>query len=461
MHVLKYHPQAGGLLNGIWGATHAENPSKMAEYKMQKDLKQMGDYLSCVMEGQVSNAVYKIEQRMDQQLIDSFNNAVNGIVTGMTRDCMQRNCLNFTNIEPSKRNEAAGASCMAAYTPITDCRNVTWNPRAPRLCKGSDSFGATYEGICSVDGQCYYSSVGFQGTIAYYRQIKATFENSPAILNFNAFNNLYSPAAVVAYAKAVPVYLAIMQELFLLGSATAEDAKMRAFVTEAAQWLQSRVEFHTNITKSPLMTVMDATDWAADPLRLRYSCKPEDLLDTVYACSSLSSFSTDKQVALMLTQKTGNSDKLCVEFDTTGDGQAMEPYRKRPDLFAVTTFNAQARSAASPLAAKNQKLFENAGVYSIIKTLGDMATAPNIMPPGSFKAYQDQFTPRLACTGPKPTLGATAIKPLGTWEAPDNLSKGSVVLKGVVIGGEAMQRVAAGNAPQAAVAAPKGARRLL
>lgn len=56
------------------------------------------------------------------------------------------------------------------------------------------------------------------------------------------------------------------------------------------------------------------------------------------------------------------------------------------------------------------------------------------------------------------------VAPLNAWEAPDNLSKGSVVVHGVVIGGEHMKRKEGGRqGPTAAPAKAKQAagRRLL
>lgn len=51
-----------------------------------------------------------------------------------------------------------------------------------------------------------------------------------------------------------------------------------------------------------------------------------------------------------------------------------------------------------------------------------------------------------------------AVAPLGTWEEPDNLGKGSVVLRGVVIGGKKMQQVGGARARNAPAAAPAKAK---
>lgn len=82
---------AGGLFTGLWGATHAQEQAKWAEYKLQMNFKQNQDYLACVMESQVSNAVYQVGQRMDNDKIDSFNNAINGVVSYIQDNCDAHN----------------------------------------------------------------------------------------------------------------------------------------------------------------------------------------------------------------------------------------------------------------------------------------------------------------------------------------------------------------------------------
>lgn len=134
------------------------------------------------MEAQVSNAIYQIGQRMDADKINNFNNAINSVSSYMADNCEAHNCLNVSTVEPSQRNAAtgrAGASCVAPHKPVTgsDCSNVTWDPKNPRLCRGADAFGTTYEGVCGTDGMCYHSSVGFAGTIAAYASLKVCSVN--------------------------------------------------------------------------------------------------------------------------------------------------------------------------------------------------------------------------------------------------------------------------------------------
>lgn len=218
-----------------------------------------------------------------------------------------------------------------------------------------------------------------------------------------------------------------------------------------------------------MATVADASSFA-EPVSVRYSCRPEDVVERWWGCSYLS-FATNKQYCLIAPWKLGNAEKLCADDCSTPDMQNQ--LNVRGDLYTIDSADNLMARAADQLKAKNKRTFENGGVYRVIEALRTMSTMS--MPEGSFKSYQDQYTPRLAC---KPVLRraanvTAAVAPLGTWEAPDNQLKGSVVLRGKVIGGEGMQRVAgverrdggaAAAAPRAAApkaAAPRAARRLL
>ena len=101
---------------------------------------------------------------------------------------------------------------------------------------------------------------------------------------FHAFDDLYNPSAVVAYAKGAVVYLGLLQELYFLG-ASAEETVMKQFAKTSAAWLQSRVDYHTNVNVS-LQTVQDASTLDSEPLRVRYSCKESDLYDQWWGCAS-------------------------------------------------------------------------------------------------------------------------------------------------------------------------------
>jgi len=207
-------------------------------------------------------------------------------------------------VEPSQRNAAVGADCVFPYPTIpgNGCSNITWDPLNPVPCSGKDATGTTYEGICGVDNRCYHSDVGFDGTKKAFLDLKTQFLAKDAINNFDAFNDLRNPTAVVAYAKGALVYLSILQELHLLGSPTAEDQVARAFANRAANWLQSRVDYHTNMSVA-MVTVLDANDantYKSEPLAMRKSCKPGDVdQNQWYGISKLDSSSYNKDTTFV------------------------------------------------------------------------------------------------------------------------------------------------------------------
>lgn len=82
----------GGLFGGIWGAAvDAQEPAKMDEYNLAKGLQSTQDYLACVMEAQVSGAVYQLNERMDNDKINAFNGAIKAITDYMSDNCAAHN----------------------------------------------------------------------------------------------------------------------------------------------------------------------------------------------------------------------------------------------------------------------------------------------------------------------------------------------------------------------------------
>ena len=160
--------------------------------------KQQQDYLACVMDAQVSNAVYQLNQRMDDDRISNFNQAVAAVLSLLNENCPAHNCINASTIAPSQRNQIMNATCVTAYQPtvanvcdprtktiettrwmegrwIKRTHNVTvgWDPMDIVLCQGVEkNSGDTYDGVCGGDGWCYHSDVGFKGTKEFYKQLK-------------------------------------------------------------------------------------------------------------------------------------------------------------------------------------------------------------------------------------------------------------------------------------------------
>jgi hypothetical protein len=78
--------------------------------------------------------------------------------------CGAWNCLNFTNIEPSRRNAAANSNCMyyGQPSPPGACAGATtWDPSAPTPCVTYNNFGEQRNGICDPNQYCYYSGAGW------------------------------------------------------------------------------------------------------------------------------------------------------------------------------------------------------------------------------------------------------------------------------------------------------------
>lgn len=187
----------GAMFSGIWGAATAQDTSDFQRYKMEMAFKQQQDYLSCVMEAQVSNAAYQINQRMDDDKIEGFNQAIAAVLLDLRDNCGAHNCLNASRVEPGKRNDMMNAACVQQMTPTVDklCdpriktvedrswregrwivhyRNITigWDPEDIVLCQSKNQAGDLYDGVCGGDGFCYHANTGFKGTIELFKKIK-------------------------------------------------------------------------------------------------------------------------------------------------------------------------------------------------------------------------------------------------------------------------------------------------
>jgi hypothetical protein len=144
------------------------------------------------MDAQVSNAVYQLNQRMDDDHIDNFNQAVAAVLTSLEYNCPAHNCINASTIDPSQRNQRMNATCVSAYKPTNPKTCIPkqetlvdpwtkrpftidkgWDPNDIVQCQGYDQFGSIYDGVCGgSDGLCYHSDVGFKGTTEFYRELK-------------------------------------------------------------------------------------------------------------------------------------------------------------------------------------------------------------------------------------------------------------------------------------------------
>lgn len=66
--------------------------SQWALYQLDKDLLQVQDYLACLMTALINEAVYTLENYMNEQLLASYSTAVNGMVNHIYDECGKLNC---------------------------------------------------------------------------------------------------------------------------------------------------------------------------------------------------------------------------------------------------------------------------------------------------------------------------------------------------------------------------------
>jgi len=70
--------------------------------------------------------------------------------------------------------------------------------------------------------------------------------------------SFFNPAAIVAYAKGTVAYMAVLQEIYFLGSSLAIEGRITAVANVSATWLRDRVAYLTNDNVS-LSTVISAS----------------------------------------------------------------------------------------------------------------------------------------------------------------------------------------------------------
>jgi hypothetical protein len=108
----------------------------------------------------------------------------------MSDNCEAFNCLNFTSVEPSIRNIAAGRSCMAKYAPTVAhmCDHFVWNASNTMKCTGVNNDGKIYPGICGQDGNCWTSGVDYDSVTQSVQDAANAFLSYDSVKNFEAFD---------------------------------------------------------------------------------------------------------------------------------------------------------------------------------------------------------------------------------------------------------------------------------
>ncbi len=125
--------------------------------------------------------------------------------------------------------------------PSQDCQSVnTWNPMAPVPCTYVDpGSGDITHGVCDADHRCYTSGISRQGARDFFTAVSNKF-NGGNINNLYGLNQ-FGPGdmeSLVLGAKMTLLQINLYQQLIMLGSANGEMDTMKAFATEAANWLE-------------------------------------------------------------------------------------------------------------------------------------------------------------------------------------------------------------------------------
>lgn len=129
-----------------------------------------------------------------QQHIAAFNAALKSTVEKVADSCEAHNCLNYTNVEPSKRNQAANVRCMVDYAS-KDCKDVTvWDPANPTPC--ATDRDRKVEGVCGVDKKCHVTDITIQSVIEQYKAAQRFLWDTPAIYHFNTFDKYVASTCI-------------------------------------------------------------------------------------------------------------------------------------------------------------------------------------------------------------------------------------------------------------------------
>lgn len=83
-----------GVFNTFFDAVrNFQTTTQWTQYKLDKDLLQVEDYLSCRMTALINEAVYNLESYLDEQRLAQFNAAINGMLSSVSDNCGKLNCM--------------------------------------------------------------------------------------------------------------------------------------------------------------------------------------------------------------------------------------------------------------------------------------------------------------------------------------------------------------------------------
>lgn len=92
--------------------------------------------------------------------------------------------------------------------------------------------------------------------------------------------SVQGPNAVNFYAKGAVAYIAMLQQLIIMGSMNSENTTLTGFAGQAADWLQDRYDFYTTWTNMlPAVQRSSSTPYVDNTMNVMSSCDSNGLLD--------------------------------------------------------------------------------------------------------------------------------------------------------------------------------------
>lgn len=187
-------------------------------------------------------------------------------------------------------------------------------------------------------------------------------------------SRLWNPLAVVAYAKGAAAYMGLAQELYFMGGVDAGDQSLKMFANRTANWLQSRVDFHTDDTVS-LQTVLDASNAMENPIiNWRFSCRSNDaanITSMVGCADAVANWTVSTQVCSLYDGGNGLCMCKCetdAQASACGNGMMANENSKTFPLMRTSAMD-QGMVAAKVLSERNRQLFKEGDVYNLITAL--------------------------------------------------------------------------------------------
>ncbi|KAF8059417.1 MTK1 [Scenedesmus sp. PABB004] len=253
--------------------------SSWEEYNLAGYIRAEGDYMICTLRQTLSEELLPQIAWLAEADLRHFNEQVNTTLFDLVAHCPSWNCLNFTDLAPSKVNAAAGELCTKGYLQAkadaarcdaAPAWNGSYNAVSCKTAGGMD-------GLCDPsDGLCYVQSVtvtdgvdqGSSNTAISFLRAKVSYFMGSAGPSgeFATLEQYNSPDAAQAYIKGTMLYLALLQQLALFGDQTVLDS-YAAQARAAAAYLDNFLASYLDDDR--LAAVVDKLSYTTGYLRFQ------------------------------------------------------------------------------------------------------------------------------------------------------------------------------------------------